>query len=173
MGFLDHLWGDVRNAGAAHESTLAPMVLSALGGGDSNAAQANGLSSLIGRFQKAGLGDAVQSWISNQQPNQPVTPDQVQHTLGEEHITALAEKTGLPKSALLPALAAMLPKVIDAMTPNGQVPTAPGAANQAGGSPAQTPGEAEAPASTGTGVVADAVGKTDPTEPVQSGTGRA
>ncbi len=173
MGFLDHLFTDIGNAAAGHESQLAPMLLSALGGGDNQTAQANGLTSLIGRFQKAGLGDVVQSWISNQQPNQPVTPDQVQHTLGEEHIAALANKAGLPKSALLPVLATMLPKLIDGLTPNGQVPTAAGAANQTAASPAQTPGEAEAPDSTGGGTMADAVGQTDPTEPVQAGTERA
>lgn len=125
MGFLDNLLGQARDALAGHEATLAPMVLSALGGGDSQAAQTNGLSALVGKLQQAGLGDVVQSWISNQQTNQPISPDQVHQALGPEQITALAQKMGLPQSALLTTLAQALPKLVDALTPNGQLPTTP------------------------------------------------
>jgi len=151
MGFLDHLMGAAQNALAGHETTLAPMLLSALGGGDSQAAQTNGIASLVGRFQQAGLGNVVQSWVSNQQSNQPVTPDQVHQALGQEQITALAQKMGLPQTALLGTLAAMLPKLIDAMTPNGQVP-----------STAQNLNATPDPGTTG------ATGDVDPTESVQT-----
>ncbi len=123
MGFLDHLMGAARDAMQGHEATLAPMLLSALGGGESQAAQANGLGALVGQFQKAGLGGIAQSWVSNQEPNQPVSPDQVQQALGDDHLSALAAKTGLPMATLLPTLAALLPKLVSGLTPNGQIPT--------------------------------------------------
>lgn len=163
MGFLDHLMGQAENALAAHESTLAPMVLSALGGGESQAAQSSGLSSLVGKFQQAGLGNIAESWVSNQQANKPVTPDQVHSALGEKVVSELADKTGMPKSALTAALAAMLPKLVNGLTPNGELPKTPGAA-----APDQTPGEAEAPASTDGTAAADSIGQSDPTEAVQS-----
>lgn len=163
MGFLDHLMGDARDALAGHETTLAPMLLSALGGGDGQAAQTNGIAGLVSRFQQAGMGDVVQSWISNQHPNQPVTSDQVNQALGQDQVAALAQKMGLPQSAVLGTLAAMLPKLVNALTPNGQVPTTPRDIRAA--APDQAPGEAEAPARTAdTGASDD----TDPTESVQT-----
>jgi uncharacterized protein YidB (DUF937 family) len=169
MGFLDHLMGDAKTALAGHESTLAPMLLSLVGGGDSQAAQTSGVGGLVGRFKQAGLGNIVESWVSNEQPNKQVTPDQVQSALGEQDVSALAGKTGLPKGALLVTLATLLPKLIDSMTPNGEVPKT---ATDVGTTPDQTPGEAEAPASTEGTAAAAGIGQTDQTEPVQSAAGR-
>ncbi len=138
MGFLDNLMGTARTAFEGHESTLAPMLLSAIGGGDSQAAQTQGVAGLVSRFKNAGMGDMVQSWISNQQANKPVTTDQVAQALGPDHVSALAQKSGLPQSALLGTLAAMIPKLIDGMTPNGQVPTTATDVAPSGGEPVQT-----------------------------------
>jgi uncharacterized protein YidB (DUF937 family) len=125
MGFLDHLLGDVGNPAESQMGKLAPLLLSALGGGEGQSAQASGLSGLVDRFHQAGLGQIAQSWISNQQPNQPVTPDQVHSALGAEQITALAEKMGLPTTGMAGLLAGLLPKLVDSLTPNGQLPHAP------------------------------------------------
>jgi uncharacterized protein YidB (DUF937 family) len=124
MGFLDHLLGDVGNPAESQMGKLAPLLLSALGGGEGQGAQANGLSGLVDRFHQAGLGHIAQSWVSNEQPNQSVTPDQVHSALGEQQITALAEKMGLPKTGLTSLLAGLLPKLVDSLTPNGQLPHA-------------------------------------------------
>jgi len=169
MGLLDNLMGQAKTALAGHESTLAPMLLSLVGGGDGQAPQTAGVGGLIGRFKQAGLGDIVESWVSNQQSNKPVTPDQVQSALGEQDVSTLAGKTGLPKGALLVTLATMLPKLIDGMTPNGEVPKA---ASDVAANPDQTPGEAEAPASTEGTAAAAGIGQTDQTEPVQPAAGR-
>jgi uncharacterized protein YidB (DUF937 family) len=124
MGFLDHLLGDVGNPAESQMGKLAPVLLSALGGGEGQGAQAKGLAGLVDRFHQAGLGQIAQSWVSNEQPNQPVTPDQVHSALGEQQITALAEKMGLPKTGLTSLLAGVLPKLVDSLTPNGQLPHA-------------------------------------------------
>lgn len=158
MGLLDNVMGQAKSALAGQESSLGPMLLSMLGGGgEGQAAQTNGLSNLIGKFKQAGLGNIVESWMSDQQPNQSVTPDQVNGALGEQTTSAMAGKTGMPKGALLATLAAILPKLVSSMTQNGQ-------------KPAQTAGEAEAPASTQGTAAAAGAGTTDPTEPTQSAT---
>ncbi len=151
MGFLDHLWGDARTAEEGHESALAPMLLAVLGGGEGRSAEINGLTGLIDRFKQAGLGNIVQSWVSNDQVSAPVSPDQVHAALGDQHVAGLAEKSGLPTSAVLSALSTMLPKLVNAMTPNGAVPSTPdtGAVDRAG---------------------ENAAGQTDRTAPDQSGT---
>jgi uncharacterized protein YidB (DUF937 family) len=168
MGFLDHLLSDVGNPADSQMARLAPMLLSAFGGGEGQGAQAKGLSGLISRFQQAGLGEVAQSWISNEKPNQSVTPDQVHAALGDQHMSALAQKMGLPATGLASMLATVLPKLVDSLTPNGQLPHAPDTTpiEQAGAS--QGPGETAASASRDSGL-GDAVGQSDPTEPVQSG----
>jgi uncharacterized protein YidB (DUF937 family) len=176
MGFLDHLLSeagklsDVGNPADGHAAKLAPLLLSTLGGGEGQSEQTKGLSGLIDRFRQAGLGDIAQSWISNQTPNQPVTPDQVHAALGEQQIAALAEKIGLPKSGVVSVLAGLLPKLVDTLTPNGQLPHAPDTRPIEQGGVTQGPGEAAASASRDRGI-GGAVGQSDPTEPVQSAAG--
>jgi uncharacterized protein YidB (DUF937 family) len=166
MGFLDELWGEAQSRLGEHQSNLAKTLLSSLGGqGGGN--EANGIAALVSRFEQAGLGDAVRSWISNEQTNKQVTPDQVQQALGDQHVDKLAQQSGMPKQALLVQLASMLPQVIDALTPNGQVPHGPPGAQ--GGSPRQSPGDAESPPrQERSGFAGRAVQSSDPTEPVQS-----
>jgi uncharacterized protein YidB (DUF937 family) len=63
----------------------------------------------------------VDSWISTG-ANQPVDPQQLGSALGPDTTAQLAQKTGLSIEALLPILAAVLPLVIDHLTPGGQLP---------------------------------------------------
>ncbi|MBV8456338.1 MAG: DUF937 domain-containing protein [Acetobacteraceae bacterium] len=166
MGFLDQLWGDVRNSLPQAQEAIGKSLLAALGDQSSDP-HATGLTNLITRLQQAGLGNIVQTWISKQQPNQPITPDQVRQGLGEDHLEQLGQKSGLPKSALLAELAEALPKLVDALTPNGQIPMPPQPPR--GADPAQAPGEAESrPVNEATPAASSALGKIDPTEPTQS-----
>lgn len=81
-----------------------------------------GLGALVQKFEQAGAGDLIKSWIGNGQ-NAPVAPDQLQNILGSDVVQQLAAKTGLPVEQLLNQLSQHLPAVVDAMTPNGQVPS--------------------------------------------------
>lgn len=166
MGFLDQLWAGVQHNLPQEQEGIAKNLLAMLGA-EAPDPHAAGLTNLITRLQQAGFGNIVQTWISNQQPNQPITPDDVRRGLGEDLLERLAQKSALPRSSLLTELAEALPKVVDALTPNGQIPTPPQQVQTAG--PAQAPGEAESPpAGTPTPGASSAVGKTDPTEPTQS-----
>jgi uncharacterized protein YidB (DUF937 family) len=79
-----------------------------------------GVQGIIDQFEKQGLGATVQSWVGNG-PNQPVTADQVHRALGAESLKELAAKTGLSTQDLAAQLSAILPQVIDKLTPNGKV----------------------------------------------------
>ena len=81
-----------------------------------------GLEGLLGQLSNAGLGDQVQSWVGTG-PNQPVDPDQLASALGPERVNQLSSQTGIDVASLLPMLAAFLPQIINALTPNGQVPS--------------------------------------------------
>jgi uncharacterized protein YidB (DUF937 family) len=80
-----------------------------------------GLQGLVNQLDSAGLGDAVSSWVSTG-PNKPVDPNQLGAALGPDTVNQLAGKSGLDIGALLPIVAAALPTVIDAITPDGKVP---------------------------------------------------
>ena len=84
--------------------------------------QEGGLGSLVQKFEGAGLGSVISSWISTG-ANQPVAPDALHGILGSDLVQQISAKTGLPIAQLLPQIAQHLPGLVDGMTPNGQVPS--------------------------------------------------
>ncbi len=89
---------------------------------DDTIAEPAALQDLVARFEEGGYGRLVQSWLSTED-NEPLEPDQVAAALGAEKIVHLANRTGLPQDRLLGELASLLPAIIDALTPQGAVPT--------------------------------------------------
>ncbi len=84
--------------------------------------QEGGLGALVQKFNDAGAGNLISSWIGNGQ-NASVSPDQLHNVLGPDVVQQLAAKTGLPVDQLLGQLSQHLPAVVNAVTPNGQVPS--------------------------------------------------
>ncbi|MBP7096159.1 MAG: DUF937 domain-containing protein [Spirochaetia bacterium] len=78
-----------------------------------------GIPKLVELFSKAGLGDAIQSWIGKG-PNKKVTGEQVTSALGPKVIGELAKKAGLDQALAAGALAKYLPKAVDLLTPDGE-----------------------------------------------------
>lgn len=83
--------------------------------------QSGGLAGILGKLAQGGLGSAVDSWVSTG-PNQPVTGNALQQALGSDLVKGLAAKSGLPLEQMLPQLAALLPGVVDKLTPDGKMP---------------------------------------------------
>ena len=81
-----------------------------------------GLGGLVQKFENAGLGDTVSSWVGNG-ANQAVSPDTLHGILGSDVVQQISAKTGLPIAELLPQIAQHLPGLVDGMTPNGQLPS--------------------------------------------------
>jgi uncharacterized protein YidB (DUF937 family) len=84
-------------------------------------AEQGGIGAIVSKFQQAGLGNTVQSWVSTG-PNAAVSPDQVHQALGPELLQQLAAKTGLSSEVLAEKLSQVLPGVVDHLTPEGVVP---------------------------------------------------
>lgn len=80
-----------------------------------------GLSGLVEKFRRSGLEEIINSWIGKG-ANKPVSPNQLQQTLGPETVEGLARETGLPRDDLLSQLSRLLPEVIDKLSPNGKLP---------------------------------------------------
>ena len=79
-----------------------------------------GLGGLLAQFKNSGLGQHADSWVSTGQ-NMPVSADQVSSVLGSGNIEAMAQKLGINPQLASAGLAALLPIVIDHLTPHGQV----------------------------------------------------
>ncbi|WP_435171533.1 YidB family protein [Falsirhodobacter sp. 1013] len=150
MGLLDQVLGGVLNArGLGNQSNnsspLIPILLAllanrggqggglggllggltgsggSLGGPGQGAAPSGGLGGLIDMFTQAGHGDAARSWVSSGQ-NHSIGPREVETAFGRPTIDRLSQQTGLQRDDLLSQLSAILPDVVDQLTPKGRLP---------------------------------------------------
>jgi uncharacterized protein YidB (DUF937 family) len=73
--------------------------------------------------ERAGLGDISGSWVSAD-PNQPISPDQTAQLLGgQENLERLAVAIGGTPADTARDLADMLPRLVDELTPTGEIDT--------------------------------------------------
>jgi len=80
-----------------------------------------GFGGFIDRFRNAGLGSLVESWISTGD-NTPATNEQIESALGADTIEAVAAQSGVDNATAASALGFMTPRVVDALTPDGEIP---------------------------------------------------
>jgi uncharacterized protein YidB (DUF937 family) len=82
--------------------------------------QNGGLQGLMGKFMQNGQGDAFSSWVGMGE-NHEISPDQIHQAIGSDQVQALASKMGIDPQEAAHFLSEYLPKVVDKLTPNGQV----------------------------------------------------
>jgi len=118
MGLMDQLGLAVGGmmGGQTAQNPLMHAVISLLGQNSS----VGGLAGLVQVFQKNGLGDVANSWVSTGK-NMPITPDQLKQGLGSDFLSQLANKAGVSPDAMSSQLSALLPDLIDKLTPNGKI----------------------------------------------------
>jgi uncharacterized protein YidB (DUF937 family) len=118
MGFLDEIAqaAESKLLGGSGETGLMGQVLGLI-----NNSETGGLAGLVETFKSKGLGDAVSSWISPGE-NQPVSGEAIANTLGSDKVREIADKLGISSSEASSGLAALLPQVIDKLTPDGKLP---------------------------------------------------
>lgn len=126
MGLLDSVLGQVlggvqpqqpQGGGPSNLGGLA----GALGGLLANNGEFGGLGGLVSRFEQAGMGDVINSWIGKGE-NAPISGGQLHDVLGSDVVSGIAQKLGINPAMLLPMLSTLLPTLIDQLTPKGQVP---------------------------------------------------
>lgn len=83
--------------------------------------QVGGIDGLVSKFKAAGLGDMIAGWIGTG-PNSPATAEDVKAALGS-HLNEIAQATGQDASGAAGGLAALLPGLIDKLTPEGKAPS--------------------------------------------------
>lgn len=143
MGLLDSVLGAVTHpqSGSGRDASRAEGANSTLGGLGgmlgwvaanpqllqlatgmlSNGSTEGGLGGLMGKFQQAGLGEAMGSWIGSG-ANQSVSAEQMGDALGEGTVGHIAATLGVSHGEAAGQLAQLLPEIINHLTPDGQAP---------------------------------------------------
>ena len=116
MGLLDQVVGTMAGGQSGGNNALLETVMKMV-----SDPQNGGLQGLIQSFQQGGLGDIVNSWVSNGQ-NLPISAEQIQSVLGGSSLGNIASQLGMNSEEASGSLASMLPQLIDSLTPNGEVP---------------------------------------------------
>jgi len=107
-------------SGGSHPEGMLEAVTTML-----NDPRIGGLQGLVTTFQQGGMGGVIATWIGTGQ-NQPISADQLQSVLGNEHLQAIANQLGLNPQEVAGHLAQLLPQVVDKLTPNGAIPDSDG-----------------------------------------------
>ncbi len=116
MGLMDMVGGML--GGGGPQDPKAALLQAAIGLIQNHP---GGLQGLLGQFQQAGLAEHVASWVGTG-ANQGIGAEHLQQALNPDQLQALAQQSGLPHDQAASGLAAMLPDLINHMTPSGALP---------------------------------------------------
>jgi uncharacterized protein YidB (DUF937 family) len=131
MGLLDSVLAAVGNQAQGGEGVQGilgmlgnqPQLMQIASSLLSNDGAHGGLSGLMDKFQQAGLGDVVASWVGTG-ANQAISGEQLSSVLGSDAVAGLASKFGVNPGDLAGQLSSVLPGLVDHLTPQGQAPAA-------------------------------------------------
>jgi uncharacterized protein YidB (DUF937 family) len=107
--------------GAGTGGGLADVLGQVLGG--SGRGTPGGLGGLLEQLQRTGFGEQADSWVSRG-TNKPISPDAMTQVFGQEGLEQLSRQAGISPEEASSGLSALLPEVVDRMTPDGTVPDA-------------------------------------------------
>lgn len=93
---------------------LMPMVLNWI-------KRNGGLSGALAKITNMGYGNQARSWMSNQEVNDNLDPNEIHHLFDEREIQQVAAHTGANELEVRQGLAELLPEVMNQLTPNGNL----------------------------------------------------
>jgi uncharacterized protein YidB (DUF937 family) len=97
-------------------AALLPLVASFLRSG--------GLNKILSGLQQQGLSSQAASWVGTG-ANEPVSGAQLEEAIGSDQIEAIAQQLGLSHEQAADAVAEVLPRVVDQVSPEGALPAEP------------------------------------------------
>lgn len=112
MSLFGQLGGMFENLAAEHQAQLGSLFQQAL-------SSAGGYQGVIDKLNQAGLGAQVDSWLSTNGKNLPVSPAQIEAALGNQQLQQLAASFGVPLDQIANLLAQHLPTAVDQASPTG------------------------------------------------------
>lgn len=96
---------------------LAGMLLPLVGGFLEN----GGLNKILSGFTQQGMGSQAASWVGTGD-NEPVSGAEVEQVVGADESSLIAEKLGISNEQASDAVAEVLPRVVDQISPQGELP---------------------------------------------------
>jgi uncharacterized protein YidB (DUF937 family) len=118
MSVLDNVLDKAKSvAGAEPAGALMNQLLEFL-----KSPELGGIQGLVKKFEKAGLGPTIHSWIGSGK-QLPITPAEITKVLGNDTISQMANKTGFSVNDVGQKLAEILPPTISRLTPGGKFPS--------------------------------------------------
>ena len=82
-----------------------------------------GLSGVLSKFSNNGMGNKAQSWVNIDADNDGIDAGDIQRLFGEQEIQAACAQTGASESEVCQGIAELLPKVVNDLTPQGDLST--------------------------------------------------
>ena len=82
-----------------------------------------GLSGAFNKIQNMGFGHQANSWMSADQSNQPLDPNDINQLFDNDELAQVAAQTGVDQSEVRQGMAELLPQLFDSLTPNGDTQT--------------------------------------------------
>jgi len=78
------------------------------------------LPDVVKQFEEKGMRDQVDSWVRTG-PNKPIDRRQIEDVFGRNQIDEMARGRGIDRDQLAEVLSRYIPKIIDELTPQGQL----------------------------------------------------
>ncbi len=122
MGLLDQVLGDVLGqlGNSAAPPSQSPNA-AGMAGGSALLAMAMKFVSNLSQFSRAGYGQQADSWVGSGQ-NMPISPDVLGQIFGQGQIQQMGRQFGVEDPSVASGgLAALLPELINQLTPQGRV----------------------------------------------------
>ena len=80
-----------------------------------------GLSGALNKIQDMGFGNQAQSWMSTQQQNENLDPNQINKLFDQQEIDQVCQQTGADETEVRQGLAELLPEIVNQLTPSGDL----------------------------------------------------
>ena len=102
--------------GMPSPTDLGDILTQIFGGGG-----AQKLPDVVRQFEEKGMREQVDSWVRTG-PNKPVDRRQIEDAFGQRELEQIARSKGVDRDQLAEVLAKYIPRIIDELTPTGQLP---------------------------------------------------
>lgn len=118
MGLLDDLVGSLGNSNGSGQGNQMQQLMAIWNW----VQEQGGVEVLLQKFQQGGLGQVLNSWLGSGS-NISIDGGEIQNALGNDQLQSLADKLGTDVQGASGTLAALLPQVIDKLSPQGHIKT--------------------------------------------------
>lgn len=116
MGILDMVKNAMKKGDAGGGKALGETLMQMVSNPNSG-----GVTGLLKSFQDSGMKEQIASWVGNGS-NLPISTDQIKKVFDSVQLGQIASKLGMTENETAGGLADILPKLIDKLTPNGEMP---------------------------------------------------